>query len=101
MRRREVLEAAEDVGDGVGGHAGKVLAVAAELIAEPANDKVDTEMSKKGGSGVACMARTRDHATYVGHKPPDNLVGHGLGSPIQVSTQCQGIIQIDCTRSEM
>ena len=33
VRRREVLEAAEDVGGGVGRHAGKVLTVSPELVA--------------------------------------------------------------------
>ena len=32
---RKVLEASEDVGGGVGGHAGKVLAVAPKLVAQP------------------------------------------------------------------
>ena len=39
MGRGKVLEAAEDVGDGVGGHAGKVLPVSPELVAEPANNE--------------------------------------------------------------
>ena len=52
MWRRKVLEAAEDVGGGVGGHAGEVLPVAAELIAEPENDEVDTDVLKKEGTGL-------------------------------------------------
>ena len=36
VRRREVLEAAEDAGRGVGRHARKVLPVPPELVAQPA-----------------------------------------------------------------
>ena len=68
MGRGKVLEAAEDVGDGVGGHAGKVLPVSPELVAEPANNE---ELSYNISVGIGCVssspwqgtARTRDHAT--------------------------------------
>ena len=39
VRRWEVLEAAEDVRHGVGGHAGEVLTVSSELIAESAKER--------------------------------------------------------------
>ena len=63
VRRREVLEAAEDVGHGVGRHAGKVLTMPPELVAQPAK----TEHWNECDESNLFWGRGQDTKIYGGH----------------------------------